>query len=227
MFDVRTLTDHALLEVLVSGWSATEPDTRDREMRARELARRLSSSLAELAAATHAELVALGLSDAQATHMLASVELIKRSRASRAPPPMLSDPNDVYDFVLPFVDDAEREHFVVVVLDVRNRPRAAARIGTSSVDHCVVDPRDVFAPALRHNGTSVIVAHNHPSGDPSPSAEDVALTRRLIQAGKVLGVAVLDHLILGTGPYASEERRYVSLLGSGLMAGKGSGGSRA
>ncbi|MBC7794852.1 MAG: JAB domain-containing protein, partial [Clostridia bacterium] len=132
-------------------------------------------------------------------------------------PKALHKPEDAYNLVMPLIDDPNREHFVVIVLDVRNRPRGIARVGTGAVDHCLVDPREVFAPAIRLSGTAVLLVHNHPSGDPTPSIEDIELTQRLAHAGDLISMPILDHLIIGTGPHVNEARKFVSLAEVGHM----------
>lgn len=125
-------------------------------------------------------------------------------------------PADIYKVIAKHLGAVEVEHFVVVVLDVRNRPLRIETIGKGSVDKCHVDPRDVFRIAIRENGCAVIVAHNHPSGDPSPSPDDVTLTRKLVRCGEILGMPVLDHIILATGRFAKANKRYVSMADIGI-----------
>ncbi len=105
---------------------------------------------------------------------------------------------------------ARREHFVAFYLDARNRVLARETISVGSLSASIVHPREVFAPALERRAASIIIVHNHPSGDPEPSDDDLALTRRLVEVGLLLGIEVLDHLVIGHG-------KYVSLKGRGLM----------
>ena len=105
---------------------------------------------------------------------------------------------------------ARREHFVAFYLDARNRVLARETISVGSLSASNVHPREVFAPALERRAASIIIVHNHPSGDPEPSEDDLALTRRLVEVGLLLGIEVLDHLVIGHG-------KYVSLKGRGLM----------
>lgn len=177
------------------------------------------SSLSDLARASLPELMALGLPEAQAVRLLAVFELGRRSRKGGPLPQTLGEPDDAYALLYPHLEDALGERFMVVVLDVRNRPRHVAQVAQGSVDHCVVDPRDVFAPAIREHGTAVLIAHNHPSGDPTPSPEDIELTQRLVHAGDLIGMPVLDHVIIATGPHVDERRKFVSLAALGTMLG--------
>ncbi len=172
----------------------------------------------ELARASLPELVLRGIPEHEALVLLATFEVGRRSRRGGPLPQTLHAPEDAYELLLPYVEDSEREKFLVVVLDVRNRPRHVAQVAQGSVDHCIVDPRDVFAPAIREHGTAVLIAHNHPSGDPTPSQEDVELTQRLVHAGEIIGMPVLDHMIIATGPLVAA-RKFVSLAEVGVMLG--------
>lgn len=195
----------------------------DQELVALMIGKRASNHVRDgagfLAAASYEELVEQGLKPAEAMRILAGFELAKRSRKQPAPK-ALRRPLDAYKLVMPIIDDPEREHFVVVVLDVQNRPRGVAVVGTGSIDQCLVDPRQVFQPAIRHSGSAVLLVHNHPSGDPTPSPEDIELTQRLGLAGALIGMPVLDHLIIATGPHVKARKRYASLAELGLMEGR-------
>ncbi len=167
-----------------------------------------------------AELEDAGFTSAAAQRVRAAFELARRARLARSPPAAMASPEDAYACVGPLLDDPAHEHFVVAVLDVRNRPRSVMRVAMGSVDRCAVDPRDVFAPAIRERGSAVVVAHNHPSGDPTPSFEDIALTQRLARAGEVIGMPVLDHIIVGSGPFVRQNKQFVSLAAMGVLGGE-------
>lgn len=110
---------------------------------------------------------------------------------------------DVAGLLRAFLADDPRERFVAVYLDTRNRPIAVHDAHVGTCDSSPVHPREVFGPAVALAATSIVVAHNHPSGDPTPSAEDRAVTERLRQAGELLGIPLLDHLVLGDQRYFS------------------------
>ena len=131
-------------------------------------------------------------------------------------PKPISAPADVLSILHSIFDGVEVEHFVVVCLDSRNRPIKVEVIAKGAVDRCPVDVRSVFCQAVRCLATSVIVAHNHPSGDTSPSPEDLELTKKLVSAGDILGVAVLDHFIVATGQFA-KPNSYLSMAEQGLI----------
>ena len=119
--------------------------------------------------------------------------------------------NDVAAALRPRLRDATREHFFAVALDVRQRPIAEILVAVGSLTACAVTPGDVFRLVLKEPAAGVIFVHNHPSGEPSPSAEDISLTERLRQAGALLGVKVVDHVILG-------HDGHFSFLDAGLLA---------
>ena len=107
--------------------------------------------------------------------------------------------------------DQDVEHFAVLSLDAKNRARGYKVIAQGTATACLVHPREVFRAALSLGAVTLIVVHNHPSGDPTPSQEDITLTARLVEAGQILGIPVVDHLILGSGS------AYVSLRDRGSM----------
>jgi DNA repair protein RadC len=105
--------------------------------------------------------------------------------------------------------DTKQETFSVILLDSKNRCLREETVALGSLNQSIVHPREVFRPAIREAAASVIFVHNHPSGDPSPSEEDTRLTQRLVEAGRLLGIGVLDHIIVGEGRYFSffDQRR--------------------
>ncbi|MBL8751418.1 MAG: DNA repair protein RadC [Planctomycetes bacterium] len=110
---------------------------------------------------------------------------------------------DVVGLLRAFLRDDPRERFAVVYLDTKHRPIAVHDAHVGTCDSSPVHPREVFGPAIALAATAVVVAHNHPSGDPTPSPEDRAVTERLREAGTLLGVAVLDHVVIGDVRYYS------------------------
>jgi DNA repair protein RadC len=158
----------------------------------------------------------LGLSSDEAERLRACIELGRRAVVEPLAGDSVREPHDAYRAVAAELAGAERERFVVVALDVKNRPRHLAVVAEGAVDACPIDPREVFAVALRERASSILLAHNHPSGDPTPSREDVQLTERLVAAGAVLGIPVLDHVIVGR-PATEQSDCYVSLAERGLL----------
>ncbi|RXT08856.1 DNA repair protein RadC [Ammoniphilus sp. CFH 90114] len=131
-----------------------------------------------------------------------SIKMVKESSilySKRA----VRSPEDAYDLLKGFLEDADREHFLVVNLCSKNRPNAIHVCHVGSLNCSIVHPREVFKSAILSNSASIIVAHNHPSGDTTPSREDIEVTRRLKQAGEILGIDLLDHLIIGEDKFFS------------------------
>jgi DNA repair protein RadC len=109
----------------------------------------------------------------------------------------------VYDLVAPLVKDATQEHFYALYLNTRNVPIGLELVSVGSLNASIVHPREVYAPALQLRAANVIVAHNHPSGETDPSADDLVITKRLAEAGEVLGIPLLDHVIVSNGDWSS------------------------
>ncbi|WNC17883.1 DNA repair protein RadC [Brevibacillus brevis] len=119
-------------------------------------------------------------------------------------------PRDVADIFRHYFEtfcSTDRENFIVMFLNTKNRIVGVSTVHVGSLDSSIVHPREVYTEALLHKAASIIVCHNHPSGDVSPSREDVAVTRNLQQAGELLGISVLDHIILGENTYYSLKER--------------------
>jgi DNA repair protein RadC len=153
-----------------------------------------------------------GLGRAKATRLLAALELGARvaSRDSSEERPSFRAPEDSARFLLPRYAARPVEVFGLLAVDVRHRLKREVVVSVGSLSGSIVHPREVFGEAIAARAAAVILFHNHPSGDPEPSEEDLALTRRLVAGGALLGIEVLDHLILGAG-------RFVSLKTRGLV----------
>ena len=152
-----------------------------------------------------------GLSEAKACQLLAAIELGRRF-VSLAPEErvVINSPQDVANLLTAEMAVLDQEHLKALLLNTKNEVLGIREIYVGNVNSSVVRPAEVFRPAVRDNATSVIVVHNHPSGDPTPSSEDVSITRALVEAGKMMAVEVLDHLVIGSG------NRFVSLKEAGL-----------
>jgi DNA repair protein RadC len=119
-------------------------------------------------------------------------------------------PQDAYDLVKEFVADADREHFLVVCLDTKNRPTSINVCHVGSLNASLAHPREVMKTAVLSNAASVLIFYNHPSGDTNPSPEDIEVTIRLVRAGEILGIEVIDHLIISDGEFVSlKEKGYM------------------
>ncbi|WP_046176509.1 RadC family protein [Domibacillus indicus] len=122
----------------------------------------------------------------------------------------IKSPEDAYKLMKRFLADADREYFMVVCLDTKNQPTSINVCHVGSLNASIVHPREVLKSAILSNSASIIVGHNHPSNDPTPSTEDIDVTKRLSQAGKIIGIDVLDHIIVCANKYVSlKEKGYL------------------
>jgi DNA repair protein RadC len=170
-----------------------------------ELLRTADGSLRRLAASAPTELAAVrGVGPAVAARVSAALELGRRlAREGPVERSRIGGPRDVYDRCAPALRDLKQEEFHVLLLNTQNAVVRELVITRGTLDTSLVHPREVFRSAITECAAAVVLVHNHPSGDPTPSAEDRAVTMQLAQAGKLLGIAVLDHVIVGDGRYVS------------------------
>lgn len=149
-----------------------------------------------------------GLGDAKAAQIKAAIELGRRlTLESPEERPTINSPADAAALVLYEMSALEQEHLRVMLLDRRNRVLETVEVYKGSVNSSQVRVGELFKEAVRKNASAIIVVHNHPSGDPTPSPDDVAVTRAIVQAGKLLDVEVLDHLVIGQGRWISLKER--------------------
>lgn len=152
-----------------------------------------------------------GLGPAKAAQLMAALELGRRLAREEARERMqIRSPGDVAAYLMPQLGYYEQEHFVVLYLNTRNYVVDEEDLYKGGMNTALINVAEVFRGVIRRNCNAIIVAHNHPSGDPTPSPDDISLTRRLVEAGKLLDISVLDHLVIA-------EQRYVSLRERGLM----------
>lgn len=200
------LGDNELLAVVIGHGCATAS--------ALDLANAMlaGGGLRTLARARHGELRRVpGIGTVRAAQVLAAIELGRRSviRTDDGRPQM-SSPKSVAAYLLPQFGGMSVEQFGLLLLDTKHRVLRASVLSVGTLDTSVVHPREVFREALAAGAASIVLFHNHPSGDPEPSDDDVALTDRLAAAGVLMGIHVLDHVILADNRYYSfrEQRRY-------------------
>jgi DNA repair protein RadC len=151
-----------------------------------------------------------GVGQGKASRIQAALEIGQRVVAQKKRMGRLFQiSQDVFDTYSARLRDAKQEIFTVILLDSKNRFLREETVALGSLNQSIVHPREVFRPAIREAAASVILVHNHPSGDPSPSDEDVLVTKRFVEAGRLLGICVLDHIIVGEGRYFSffDQRR--------------------
>jgi DNA repair protein RadC len=163
-------------------------------------------SLRNIANASITELSKIkGIGLAKAAQIKAAFELGKRleNPSDQSPKEKVKCPEDAIKMVKNKLKGKKKEHFIVLSLDTRNHPIDTQTVSIGSLDSSIVHPREVFKEAISSCAASVIFIHNHPSGDPEPSEEDIKLTRRLVEAGTILGIEVLDHIIVCDSEYLS------------------------
>lgn len=163
----------------------------------RETLRRFGS-IGSVAEASFADFGSeMGLEEFEVLRCLALIELGRRAgRADKGEQPQVDVPEDLYG-LLEYLRTDKQERFVAVLLDAKNKVIRVAEVHVGTLTMSLVGPREVFRVAIREGASSLIVAHNHPSGDPTPSPEDLEVTRRLVEIGKMLDIPVLDHIIIG------------------------------
>lgn len=152
-----------------------------------------------------------GMGETKATQILATIELGRRViTADPGHRIRVSSPGEVANLLMAELAYAEQEHVKVVLIDTRNYVLATPTVYQGSLNSAHVRIGELFKEAIRRNAAAIIVAHNHPSGDPNPSPDDVTLTRRMVEAGRLLNIDVLDHLIIGHQKYVSLKERGLS-----------------
>jgi DNA repair protein RadC len=162
--------------------------------------------------ATIEELTAIkGIGTAKGVLIIAAIELGQRlHRYKPAERYTIRSPKDGADYVMEEMRNLQQEHFVVLFLNTKNHIVHRQTIFIGSLNASIVHPREVFREAVRRSAASIICAHNHPSGDPSPSQEDIHVTKRLQECGKMIGIELLDHLVIG-------DRKFISLKEKGYL----------
>ncbi|HEU4965144.1 MAG TPA: DNA repair protein RadC [Bacilli bacterium] len=145
-----------------------------------------------------------GIGLAKATQVKAAIEFGRRvARMSREARPLLTTPQDVADYMMDRLRFQLKEHFVTLHLDTKGRLIGEEIVSIGSLNASIAHPREIFKLAVKKSAAAIICLHNHPSGDPTPSYEDIEVTRRLVEAGKILGVEVIDHIIIGEDCFVS------------------------
>ncbi len=145
-----------------------------------------------------------GIGLAKAVQVKAVLELGKRLAVSARPQRIsVSSPQDVASVLMEEMRYYQKEHFRIVLLNTKNQIISVEEISVGSLNSSIVHPREIFNQPVKKSAAAILLVHNHPSGDPSPSREDLEVTKRLMEAGRILGIQVLDHLIVGDGRYLS------------------------
>ncbi|OHD65026.1 MAG: hypothetical protein A2176_04565 [Spirochaetes bacterium RBG_13_51_14] len=197
--DIRSLSDQEILAVVVG------TGTRGRDVIDLSLAMLKDfGGLAGLAAAGIREIVrSRGIGPAKAVRIHSAFEMGRRIVTARPDTRNIDSPGAVRDLLLPYMACLQREEFRVLILNNKNGLLKNASVSVGTVSEAIVHPREVFRDAIREGGVAVIIAHNHPTGELSPSREDINTTQRLVEAGKIVGIPVLDHVIITNVSYFS------------------------
>ena len=204
-----TLSDTELLALILRTGHAHSGLT------ALDLARQLLHQFGSLHGITTASIAELchcpGIGPAKAAELLSVGELTRRIATTRlSPGAKFTSSREVFAHFHEHLRDRKKEVFLTLMLDSTSRVLKELQVSEGSLNASIVHPREVFQPVIRESAAAVLFVHNHPSGDPTPSQEDLTLTRRLQDAGQLMGVRVLDHIIIGSD-------RYVSLADQGLL----------
>jgi DNA repair protein RadC len=146
-----------------------------------------------------------GIGPSKAMQILAISELGKRHSQSKLPVTRITSAEDVYNYFKDKLKDKKQEEFWILLLSAKNNIIKEELITKGILDSSIIHPREVFRPAIKNSASKIILVHNHPSGDPTPSQEDLEMTKRIIELGKNIDIRVLDHVIVG-----DEEKRYWS-----------------
>lgn len=149
-----------------------------------------------------------GIGEAKACQIIACFELGRRLASyTDKPKPMIKTSQDVANLFMPEMRYLKKEHFKGIYLDSKNKVMKEENISVGSLNASIIHPREVLRTAISEAAAAIILVHNHPSGDPSPSKDDIELTKRLIEAGNLMGIEVLDHIIIGDDRYISLKER--------------------
>jgi DNA repair protein RadC len=196
---VHTVGDEELLSILLG------TGVRDRPVLAVAAALvEASGGVVALSRASPRELAqVIGVGEARAARVAAAFELGRRAIETARRRETLSRPDDVFRAVAPRVAGLSQEVFIAIGVDIRNGLLDIVEVARGTVHGVEVHPREVFRPLIRMAAAGGVVVHNHPSGDPTPSVEDVELTRRLRAVGELLGIPIIDHVVIGDGSFRS------------------------
>ena len=205
----KALSNAELLAILLRTGSKAESALHLAE---RILAQHAQQGLQSLGDMTPGSLAGIkGIGAVKAVTVAAAIEFGKRVVSRQPERTLIRSPQDVADLMMPRLCREKREHFVALLLTTKRQVQAVQEIAIGSLNAAIVHPREVFRAAVSQAASALIVVHNHPSGDPLPSTEDVKLTRRLAEAGQLLEIPLLDHVIIG-------DQRHISLKEQGVIS---------
>ncbi|MCL2142082.1 MAG: DNA repair protein RadC, partial [Methanimicrococcus sp.] len=164
------------------------------EMSLKKLSRRSVSELTKIP----------GIGPTKACQIVSLFELSRRLETyTEGPKFKIKTPEDIYQFIYPKIREEKKEKFIILCLDSKHQVIFEQIVFIGSLDISIVHPREIFKTALLESAAAIILVHNHPSGDPTPSKEDIEITKRLVDSGKLIGISILDHIIIGDGNFIS------------------------
>jgi DNA repair protein RadC len=196
---VQTIGDEELLSILLGSGVRSRPALAV----ATDLVTNTGGVVALSRASPRELALVRGVGTARATRIAAAFELGRRAMESQQRRELVARPEDIYRLCAPRLAGLQQEVFVAVGIDIRNGLLDVVEVARGSVHAVEVHPREVFRPLVRMAAAAGVVVHNHPSGDPTPSPDDVALTRRLRDAGALLGIPIIDHVVIGDSGFRS------------------------
>lgn len=165
-------------------------------------------TLKELMDVTEQELTSIkGIGNIKAKQIITALQLARSFTIPEATAYHIKKPEDVYKLIEPELRYQNREYFICLLLNSKNGVISKEIISIGNLNACIVHPREVFRPAIKRSSASLICVHNHPSGNPEPSSEDIQITKRIVEAGVIVGIDVLDHIIIGLNQFTSLKER--------------------
>ena len=188
----RTQTDEQLIEIIIGN-----------EKKAKDILRNYETLEDALGRKKYETLLDIGLTKGEAQRLVAAVEIGKRIANNDVDRRHITCPADAANYLKEKLRHDTHERFMIIMLNTKNKVIKTEQIAEGSLTSCVVHPREVFAPAITNHAAAILVAHNHPSGDPYPSQEDRTLTRTLEEASKIIGIQLMDHIVIGDNTYYS------------------------
>ncbi|MFZ7102312.1 MAG: RadC family protein [Peptococcaceae bacterium] len=205
-FGVQALSDRELIAILLTTGSkdATALDLAESILTEYQGLKNFSNLTAE-------ELESIkGIGEGKAARLLATVEIGKRiSLQGGEFKPTIQSPEDVCNLVMEEMRFLDREHFRALLLNTKNQVISCEMISIGNLNSSLVHPRELFKIAVKRSAAALILVHNHPSGDPTPSRDDIEITLRLVEAGKIMGIGILDHIIVGNKIFVSMKEKGV------------------
>ena len=200
-YGVEALSNAELLALIIKSGNFEETAVEV----AQKILSRDNRGIAYLADVSLEELMEVkGIGEGKASQILAAIEIGKRlNRIGPQDKIKISSPMVLVNLLMDEMRYLCKEHFKIAILDTKNQILAIENISIGTLNASIVHPRDVFKIAIKRNANSLILIHNHPSGDPNPSNEDISITNRLVDAGNLIGIKVLDHIIIGDNKYIS------------------------